>query len=266
MIKITKKNKIFKKRKELNMRVSILVLLAIYISAAACAGGCTYTFTLPDTNWPSVVCAAPDVNACNTTTSLKQSPINIDRKTVSYPATTTETNIETTYTGVGSLKIKNNSHTQVVTIVDGTITLDSTIYTIAQYHWHQPAEHTFDGKYYDAELHFVHANAANTTLPYLVIAVYFQIGEENAWLKENSYSSAQAVSASETSLSGKVDAWGILESATSQGVFEYEGSFTTPPCTQGVKFLLTRVAQTMSMAQWTAFKTSLASYVSMDYT
>ena len=36
---------------------------------------------------------------------------------------------------------------------DGTEDFD---FTIVQYHIHSPSEHTIDGRYYDAELHFVH--------------------------------------------------------------------------------------------------------------
>jgi carbonic anhydrase len=33
------------------------------------------------------------------------------------------------------------------------------LYEILQFHFHSPAEHTIDGKLYDAELHIVHSNS-----------------------------------------------------------------------------------------------------------
>ena len=33
---------------------------------------------------------------------------------------------------------------------------DQNTYEFLQFHFHSPSEHTIDGKYYDAEVHFVH--------------------------------------------------------------------------------------------------------------
>merc|ERR1712091_175320 len=45
----------------------------------------------------------------------------------------------------------------------------------------------------------------------------------------------------------------------------YSGSFTTPPCTEGVTFIIFREFQQMNKAQWDAFANSLPN-VSFSYT
>ncbi len=47
------------------------------------------------------------------------------------------------------------------------------LYHMLQYHVHCPSEHTFNEKYYDCEVHFVHQSYDLQTLA--VIAVYFDI-------------------------------------------------------------------------------------------
>jgi carbonic anhydrase len=245
------------------MKISALILLAICISAISC--DCTYNYSNPNTDWPNVTCTT-STNTCNTNTYTSQSPINVVRTSVSYPTSTTDTNISVVYNAVSGLKIKNTQHTQKVTITDGKITVDGVEYTLAQYHWHQPAEHTFDGMYYDAELHFVHATTSTTaTNKYLVIAVFFQIGDESTFDTNNQFANLSATSSGEVSLTASINPWDIIQPAASQGVYQYSGSFTTPPCTEGVLFLLTRIPQTMTKTQWTNFKTSMASFVTMDY-
>lgn len=245
------------------MKVTSLIILSIAICSTY-TGDCTYTYVDPNTNWPNAVCTT-STNVCNTTVSKSQSPINVERTKVSYPSSTTDTEIKVEYDKKSGLKIKNVGLTQKVLITDGKITLNNIEYKIAQWHWHQPSEHTFDGLHYDSELHFVHTttNTAATN-PYLVIAVYFQIGDENEWLKKNKYSSGSQTTDGTVDMD-KVNPYDIIKPAAKEGVYEYTGGFTTPPCTEGVTFLLTRVPQTMSMAQWTAFAASVPN-VSFSYT
>lgn len=48
-----------------------------------------------------------------------------------------------------------------------------TSYQIQQFHVHAPSEHTFNGKHYDVEFHFVHKEYDNEKR--LAIAVYFDV-------------------------------------------------------------------------------------------
>ena len=55
--------------------------------------------------------------------------------------------------------IVNNSHTiQVDVSHGGGLKLDGKDYTLKQFHFHHPSEHTVNGKAYPAELHLVHKN------------------------------------------------------------------------------------------------------------
>src|SRR5207344_3151833 len=51
-------------------------------------------------------------------------------------------------------------------------------WTLAQFHFHDPSEHTVDGMSYPLEIHLVHVDAAGK--PAAVVAVFVQTGKENA--------------------------------------------------------------------------------------
>jgi carbonic anhydrase len=54
-----------------------------------------------------------------------------------------------------------------------------------QFHWHAPSEHTFNGKFYDLELHIVHKNTNATELS--VIGIFFDLnagGNQSNWFIE----------------------------------------------------------------------------------
>lgn len=228
---------------------SIQVLSAVYLSVKTA----DYDYASQGSNWSSI----SGYELCGTSTI--QSPIDIVRQSLQHVETTTD--ISVSYNSQSSLSIKNSSgQTQKVTAADatswGTLKYDSTNYKLAQYHFHAPSEHTFDGLRYDMELHFVHAEDATTPTKYVVVTVFFNIGEENSFLTNSMFGSLSTTTDNTVSLSTSINPWDLISKSNSQGYIMYNGSFTTPPCTEGGTFILLREWQTLSQAQWSAFTAS----------
>lgn len=188
-----------------------------------------------------------------------QSPINIPRTGLTNNYTTV-TNIQTKFVAKNGLKLKNaGGHTQKVSGAWGTTTWSSKTYTALQFHTHQPSEHTFDGMHYDMEMHFVHQNGSLTD--YLVLTALFNIGPTaNKFLTNIGYASGSKTSDAEVAIANYVNIWDVLGAIQGNGEYiHYGGSFTTPPCTEGVTFVIFRDNLTMSKAQWDGFAASLPS-------
>merc|ERR1712159_916778 len=207
-------------------------------------------------NYNSISSWTTGYSACAGTA---QSPIDIPRTSLTNNYTTT-TNIQTKFTAKSGLKIKNaGGKTQKVAGSWGTTTWSSKTYTALQFHSHQPSEHTFDGMRYDMELHFVHQNG--TATDYLVLTALFNIGPTaNAFLTDIKYASGSATTDAEVAIPGSVNIWDVLGAVQGNGEYiHYSGSFTTPPCTEGVTFVIFRDNLTMSKAQWDGYAASLPS-------
>ncbi len=59
---------------------------------------------------------------------------------------------------VADYKVENNGHTLQATPQGKaqTIVINGKTYTLKQFHFHTPSEHTFKGKHFPMEAHFVH--------------------------------------------------------------------------------------------------------------
>lgn len=162
---------------------------------------------------------------CGTGTS--QSPID-----VSNPAEQDLANIAFHYQP-SEVNILNNGHTVQVNYDAGSyIELDGVRYDVAQFHYHAPSEHAVDGKLFAAELHIVHKNADGGLA---VVGILLDEGAENAAYKpfiENlPKEKSDAKDAGVT-----INATDLLP--VEQTTFRYSGSLTTPPCSEGVNWLL----------------------------
>lgn len=145
--------------------------------------------------------------------------------------------------------IVNNGHTIQVTVKDGDdFKLDNEKFTLMQFHFHAPSENRIAGKSYPLEAHFVHAND-NGELA--VIAVMLEVGAENPAL--NALLAAVPEEQDKVaSLATTVDL-SPLYPAQKQ-YYRFSGSLTTPPCTEGLRWLVMKHPVTLSEAQLKQFQ------------
>lgn len=154
-----------------------------------------------------------------------QSPINIQRVVEGAPK-----QIKFNYGSV-PLKVRNNGHTIQVDYEQGsTITIDNEVYRLVQLHFHTPGEHNITGIAWPMELHLVHQNSQGE---FAVIGVMIESGKEHSTITQiwqNIPSKGQVNSSQEMT----INAIDLLPNDTSY--WSYNGSLTTPPCSQGVQW------------------------------
>jgi carbonic anhydrase len=133
----------------------------------------------------------------------------------------------------GGYRVVNNGHAVQVDFKPGSqITVDGKVFTLKQLHFHAPSENTIDGHRYPLEAHLVHADAKGQLA---VVAVMFEDGAANAWLDDLS-PSVPMKAETEKLLAKAVAASSLLPA--DRDYYRFSGSLTTPPCTEGVRWLV----------------------------
>lgn len=129
-------------------------------------------------------------------------------------------------------------------------------YGAAQFHIHTPSEHTIDGRHTDMEMHIVHQDPSQGggLKGLAVIGIFFDyVREDNYDTATNMFLDSwvnSSLNNSEGSFSAvPVNLQGLLDSMDMEEFWSYDGSLTTPPCTEGVKWTVMKHVQPMSMAQ-----------------
>lgn len=186
----------------------------------------------------------PEYEVCNS--GLAQSPINIEGSGFSFNVGSLELNYRDT-----PLVIVNHGRTIGVDYQPGSsLTLDGQIYELLQFHFHQPSEHLRSDKAAAMEAHFVHQNKVTEDL--LVLAVLMSQGEVNFALdkiwQKIPQSDTQASQVSDLT----INALQLLPEDSSQ-YYRYQGSLTTPPCSEIVTWLVLKQPVSISKSQLTSF-------------
>lgn len=167
----------------------------------------------------------PSYAVCGTGTH--QSPIDI-----STPNEKDLANIVFHYES-SQVNILNNGHTVQVNYDAGSyIELDTVRYDVLQFHYHAPSEHTVDGKEFPAELHIVHKNEDDGLA---VVGILLEEGTDNSAF-ESFINNLPAEKSDVKDAGVTINANELLP--TVQTTFRYSGSLTTPPCTEGVSWLV----------------------------
>lgn len=156
--------------------------------------------------------------------------------------------------GTTPVKILNNGHTiQVDQIENNQMVLSDVTYPLAQFHFHTPSEHTISGAHYPLEMHLVHKLATGELA---VVGVLISKGAENsAFAPVWEHLPGQVTGATPTGMS--VNVADLLPA--SHVYYTYSGSLTTPPCSEGVKWLVLKEPIEMSADQLAAFKAIISS-------
>lgn len=170
------------------------------------------------------------------------------------------------------------------------------LYAPAQLHFHAPSEHTVAGEHFDAEMHIVHLAADGTfdgtdyttatemdgMTGVAVYGVFFaekdcvtlfpEVEDDDGLEREecekelkasNDFFEQMGVFGTDESLSFSETADDValsvfMESIASGNFYSYSGSFTTPPCTEGVAWTVLKAAAPISPANLASLKARYA--------
>ena len=145
-------------------------------------------------------------------------------------------------------EILNNGHTVQINYQPGsTLTADGRTFELKQFHFHSPSENTFNGKHFPLEGHLVHADKDGNLA---VVAVMFTEGAANPFIA-SLWKQMPNKAGDKNTLVSPVSVLEMLPAERSY--YRFEGSLTTPPCSEGVRWLVVKKPVTASKAQIDAF-------------
>ena len=138
---------------------------------------------------------------------------------------------------------RNNGHTVYLDFPPGnSLDIDGQRYELQGVHYHSPAEHQVDGESFAAELHLVHQD---TNGGLAVVGLLFRLGDASPL--------AQAIIDAAPPTGDSADLGDGCAAGdfvpTGLEYYGYDGSLTTPPCSEGVRWVVMQAVGTVSQQQ-----------------
>ena len=191
-------------------------------------------------NWAAV---KPEFNAC--ALGKRQSPVHIqDTGTLQGPAEA----LQFDYRPSGGTVI-NNGHTIQVDLDRGnSLTVRGSTYQLLQFHFHHPSEEKVNHKGFSMVAHLVHKNDEGQLA---VVAVLIDPGAANDMIHKVWTHMPLDGGDRVRMPAGLIDVNALLP--TDQRYYQFIGSLTTPPCTEGVLWNVLKSPMTVSREQLRLF-------------
>ena len=132
------------------------------------------------------------------------------------------------------LDIVNNGHTIKATMAPGsTITVDGQTFNLLQVHWHTPSENHIQGQSFPMEAHLVHADQDGNLA---VIGIMYTAGADNAGIAPVWDNIPAHVEETANNSQLTVNPLDLLPA--NHDYYRFNGSLTTPPCSEGVRWMV----------------------------
>ena len=146
------------------------------------------------------------------------------------------------------LKVIDNGHSIQVNYAPGSsIDVGGTRYELVQFHFHKPSEEKIDGKAHAMVAHLVHKGADGKLA---VVAVLLDDGGTNPTI-DTIWKNLPQEKGKEATVNATVDAATLLPA--DHGYYTFQGSLTTPPCSEDVRWFVLKTPLKIAGSEITAF-------------
>ena len=143
-----------------------------------------------------------------------------------------------------ALQVIDNGHTVQVNVGEGnSIEVSGRRYDLLQFHFHRPSEERIDGRQFDMVAHLVHKDIDGRLA---VVAVLLNRGAAQP-LIQTVWNNLPLEKGEAQPVRNPVDLNALLPPERSY--YTYMGSLTTPPCTEGVLWMVMKTPVQVSAEQ-----------------
>lgn len=179
---------------------------------------------------------------------MRQSPINIRTSKIENDDdddNDDDDELQFNYKSTPLVVVNNGRKVEVEYEPGSTLKFNDTTFTLKEFHFHTPSEHTINGKTTPVEAHLVHEDTKGERA---VVGVFINPGQARPILSSilaNIPPEGQKQEVNGT----EVNAKNLLPSKSSFSFYQYPGSLTTPGCDENVTWLIFKSPIQVSQAQ-----------------
>jgi len=220
------------------MKYVIAGLLAATVPAGtALADEWGYAGEGAPANWGAL---SPDFAVCSA--GVQQSPVDLVPGIVADGVRPV-----LDFADISGVEAERNAHGVTYHVPSGSaqLSLNGRSFDLLQFHFHAASEHWVEGQSYPLEVHFVTASEGDLA----VVGVLFERGEAHATVE--TLWDAIGEPGDREEIDGTISLASLLPQ--DQAAFRYEGSLTTPPCSEIVSWTVFTTPLSVSDAQIDAF-------------
>lgn len=183
----------------------------------------------------------PEWSLCNT--GAEQSPIRI----LSFDVTKNERAavVQTTHHPAPA-SVVNDGNLIRLRWKGGFLHIDGILYELHEAQFHTPSEHTINGKRYPLEMQMMHRNAKNGDIA--ILSILFKLDDKDNKFLGQFWSYIRSLEENPAvNITGGVDPKGL--DLSERHFYQYRGSLTTPPCAEGVMWIVMKKKHKVSPMQ-----------------